>query len=610
MNELESDRSNLATLTRQLAAAGGNDTALQSEIQSVRSEYQTQVRQVLDLLREAMTLAEADTSREDINSVRYLQTVAHFALEEYFESALIGEFLMDRYRNVPGTKEAAGVVVKSYLKLYQRATRRDGDSTFERKRLWDTCERVIKYWPGEAICEHPCAILTQLSLQDKKYDEAEGFLAQLPASSPARNGLEIVVGRALWNKYKIDQRNAAKQESNADQMKSTRDRAFKYLSNAVPQVSSKNISADNASAALALAQIYLEKGEVKKAVAQLEDAEIAPLDLVKQKHAAAQDPRFLRDTYKTALKAYIASMRQGEDTAKWVGKAQGIVGVLRKSLQDHDPDNANRQMVAIYYQLARELLARLEAIESVEEKREFADSLATFLKTVQVDSKDAKIQLWVGSTLCSVAESLPPASDQTKRLYRQAVEAMESAKKIGFRGDPQAAAFESDVNRRIAIANRGLGNYEKAVDFLTGLLRQRNTAVTLQMEAARTYQTWGDQKEVSSHLVSAVSGSQREAINGKRPANLIWGWKKLATATRNKEQFRDLHFEAVYNLCWCRFRYGQLEDRDDAKQVALKEIQVLKRSFPEFDKGRWQARFDALARQIQKELGQTETGIR
>jgi hypothetical protein len=94
-----------------------------------------------------------------------------------------------------------------------------------------------------------------------------------------------------------------------------------------------------------------------------------------------------------------------------------------------------------------------------------------------------------------------------------------------------------------------------------------------------------------------------------RARNLIWGWRQIALATKGKEDFSHLYFEAVYNMSYCRLRYGEILDREDAKKSALSEIQGQYEIFPELGGEQWKPKFIELARRIQKSLGQPESGL-
>jgi hypothetical protein len=80
-------------------------------------------------------------------------------------------------------------------------------------------------------------------------------------------------------------------------------------------------------------------------------------------------------------------------------------------------------------------------------------------------------------------------------------------------------------------------------------------------------------------------------------------------ATKGKEEFSDTYFEALYNMAYCRLRYGELLNRDDAKQAALTEIKNQRRLYPEMGGPNWKPKFLELAHQIQKSLGQPTTGL-
>lgn len=599
-------RQEIQTLAPQLETSGANRASLAADLQSKRESLRTSAEQSLQRLKLALQLATSEIPREEINGIRMRQAVANFFLENYYEAAVLGEYLLDRYPTVTGSREGAGVAMRAYLQLHLQAP--ESDRAFERSRLESICTRIMQKWPDEPGTDEAANILITLALQDAHLDRAMALVNTLEKGSSPRAKLETHMGRMAWNKYLTQSKDAGTDPA-ANQMLLTQ--AEELLSSGVGNLKPETLTLDAALGALNLAQLYLERDEIDKAIAQLENGPIGPLDVIKQKLPPASDPKFVRESYRTALQAYVSGMRQGQQSNNLLEKAHGIVVALRETTADSDPAQKDT-LVAIYYQLARELLSQLDRLESPDEKASFAQNLATFMQSLREQATDAKTQMWVGSTLNSVADKLAESHlDKIAGEFRaQAVESLDAAANTGFGSDESAQTLLNELKRQKGIAFRGQGQFDEALQQFVELLRAKPALVNIQIDAAKTLQMRGDQKQDAESFAAAVAGSNKESLaSGQRATNLVWGWRQLAMATKGKEQFSNEYFEALYNMSYCRLRYGEILNREDAKKAALSEIQSQKQQFPEMGGPNWKPKFEELARRIQKTLGQPTTGL-
>ncbi len=599
-------RQEILDLTAQLESSGSDRAAREAELQQKRAALASAAQKALDLLNLAIRFATSELSREEINGVRMRQAVAQFFLENYYEAAVIGEYLLDRYPTVAGSREAAGVAMRAFLQLHFQAP--ENDRAFERAKLESICDRIIQQWPDEPGTDEAANTLITLALQDSNLERALGLLNTLEPGSVSRAKLETHMGRMAWNQYL-----GQSQKPDADPVanQTLLAQAEQLLTSGVANLKPETLTLDSALGALNLAQLYLERGEIDKAIAQLESSHVAPLDVIKQKLSPASDPKFVRETYRTALQAYVSGMRQGQQTNALLEKAHSIVVALRETTTVADAEQKDT-LVAIYYQLARELLNQLDRLAQPDEKAAFAQSLATFMQSLKEQTSDAKTLMWVGTTLNSVADKLA-ASDLEKIAtdYRtQAVESLDAAANAGFGADANADGLLSELKRQKAIALRGQGQFEAALQLFVELLRVKPGLVHNQIDAAKTLQLQAEKTADASSFAEAVAGSKKETLpDASRATNVIWGWRQIALATRGKEEFTDTYFEAIYNMSYCRLRYGELLTREDAKNAALSEIKDQWRQFPEMGGPAWKTKFSELAIRIQKSLGQPATGL-
>lgn len=600
-------RQEVQDFNRQLEANPSNRAAIEANLSQKRADMRSAAGKGLEALDLAIRLATNETSREDLNSVRMRQAIAHFYLEDYFEAAVLGEYLLNRYPSVAGSREAAGVAMRAYLQLYLKAA--ESDRAFERQHLESICNRIVQQWPDEPGTDEAANTLITLALQDANLDLARQLLKTMDQGSPARARLETHIGRMAWNQYLTQ---SQKPEANPAANQALLDQAEQLLVSGVAGLTPETLTLDSAFGALNLAQLHLSRGAIDKAIAQLETSRVAPLDVIKQKLPPANDPKFVRETYRTALQAYVSGMKQGHDADALLDKASSVVAALRETAGAGNDPAQNDTLVAIYYQLARELLAQLDGLTQPDQKASFAQNLATFMKSLREQTGDGKTLLWIGTTLNSVADKLAAGNlEKIAREYRdQAVDSLAAAASAGFAGDPNAESLGNELTRQQAIALRGQGQLDQALELFVELLKAKPTLVNVQIDAARTLQLRGDQKDDPGSFAAAVAGSNKEKLpNASRESNVVWGWRQIALATKGKESFNDAYFEALYNMAYCRLRYGEILNRNDAKESALTEIKNQQRLFPEMGGPIWKPKFIELAARIQKSLGQPGTGL-
>ena len=85
---------------------------------------------------------------------------------------------------------------------------------------------------------------------------------------------------------------------------------------------------------------------------------------------------------------------------------------------------------------------------------------------------------------------------------------------------PQQLGLTPELARQLqfrkAIALRDAQQYEEATKILLDVLSQDNRKLEYQMEAARTYQLWGDQPQQALRYLDAVRGVGGDKDAGER----------------------------------------------------------------------------------------------
>lgn len=562
-----------------------------------------QTKSALELFDLALSLADDSTVRADINNVRYLQSYCYFAAEQYFESALISEFLLAKYPTVEGTKQAMALMIRSYAILLDAA--KDKDKAFERRKLENACVTVVDRWPGSNESGAAASTMTRLALNEKDFVTAQKYFEQIPSSASYRDAIGVRLGQTMWFDYKAKLKALGGQAEPAELAQQLKD-SRRYLSEGLKNADVQSLDYETALGALLLVDVFLKSGEVNKAINRLEDAAIAPLDLVKQKHPVVTNTSsaglYRREAYKTAVKAYLAAMEGSTDQQKWIDKAGGVIKAMRDEVKASNDPADRARVTAIYQLIAKELKENFESISVPAEKQKFSGSLASFLGAIEKESADARTVLWAGSTLLGVAESLSQSGLDATALFSQAVSALTRAESIGFAGDPQEKAMSMELKRQRALAERGRGKFEAAVDQFAEILAESSSSLTVQLDAAETLQAWAKSTSRPKGYVEAIKGAKAvKDPKTKRMKKLIWGWERIAKATRSNIKFRTTFYKSLYHIAECRMEYGLLEDNQKAIVSAGNEIANERRRDPTFNgNAQWKAKFEALEVRIKE----------
>jgi tetratricopeptide (TPR) repeat protein len=150
------------------------------------------------------------------------------------------------------------------------------------------------------------------------------------------------------------------------------------------------------------------------------------------------------------------------------------------------------------------------------------------------------------------------------------------------------------------LALRGQNRYDAAVEAFAAILKSKPNLIQAQIDAAETLQRKADQDRSATVFGQAVSGLADQSI---------WGWRRIALATRGKESLMPIQCDAIYNLAYCQFRYGEISQREDARQAALRTLADQHKQYPQLAGPRSVERYNALAKQIQTSLGEPAVGL-
>ena len=162
-------------------------------------------------------------------------------------------------------------------------------------------------------------------------------------------------------------------------------------------------------------------------------------------------------------------------------------------------------------------------------------------------------------------------------------------------------ALQTQVRARMAEVKAKNRDYQGAMAELQQLLKVNPAAVNLQVEAAKVLQRWG----------SVDSAKYSDAIKGLRSSEKggVWGWGKIANATMPHAQFRNIFYEARFEIAACQSaRAMTLSGAERTKQLAAAEktLAVTEKLYPKLGGEMWSSKYEELHEKIKRAGGASQ----
>ncbi|HUY89757.1 MAG TPA: hypothetical protein VMV10_13570 [Pirellulales bacterium] len=573
----------------------------------------------LEYFHRAMELRDDETSIDDVNIVRYYLCFLAYNSGQFYDAAVMGEFLAKNYPQSSGGRQCAKIALSAYQQGY--LDKRAIQPEFDKQKMVEIAEYITLRWAGQEEADEAWTTLMEIAIYDNETDKAIEYLDKIAPDSPRRGNAELKAGQALWAAYLTAGRAAAAQRRPQAELDAMVAKAKATLEDGIKRM---RVGVDNgaavvsptlAAATLSLGQILVDSGQAEKAIELLNDPKIGPLTLVAAKDPAVAQGKFGIEAYKLALRAYVATQA--------LDKAEQAMNDLEKLAAAQGGDDVAGTLTRIYVGLGRELQAqvtRLRQENKDEELAKVSKGFELFLERIleRKTGNDFRSLNWVADTFYNLgsgydAGGAKQLSPEAKAYYEKSLKAdqqilAEAKNNKGFLEEPN---LEFGVKLRMARSERRLGQYNDSIKQLTEILKQKPTLVEVQREAAETLQDWSTIKPTYYKL--AILGAVKQKGAGGRQENLIWGWATLAVRVQSNKEFDADFYEARYNLAKCHMEQAKLE-KDPAKKKALlrqaeRDITYTARLWPEMGGPEARKKASSLLETIQKLLGVKPTGL-
>lgn len=589
---------------------------LMAQRKPIMDELEVQFGEALKFFEMAESMAIDETPTVIENQLRMRKCECYYYMRKYYETAIIGRFMLERYPDEQFTDNAVQLMTRAYWFLYMQAP--EDDRQWEREQLSEVADATIELYGGSGQADEACRFMLLISQVENDLDGAKKYAALIQEDSPVRGKGEIWIGQSIRdNKLRDRQalRDSGQQADQAQiaQWKTSDQEALQYLTEGLGRISDKELI-DTAAVrgAITRIEILLEQNQVNDAVDQLEKAKIAPLDLAKEKHASLENQdRLQRDIYRVATRTYLAAMQSSDQPDMWTKKADGVIEALRQSMKN-EPDG-NRKLISVYVQLATQLKDQLAESDDSAQQKVYANSLITVLDKIQADAKTTVILVWSAGMLGEVADMLNvnQQSNDAQKLYKKADSILDRAEEVAKSEINVDEKIKTEIMRRKGLMQRGLGNYQTAIGLFADILQKDQRNVLAQIDAATTYQMWGKESGNADQYARAMAGGElREVEGSSRKKKVIWGWQTLCSATVRNDGLKEVYYQSLRNLVECWIEYGKLKDTDKAIRNGLVEIRNQYKRDQTLGGEKWKSEFEELAVRIQKELGEKQVGLK
>jgi len=585
---------------------------LQKQLDEARQTLATARNDAMNYFQLAIKLINAETSLEDVNTVRYFMCYLHYLAGDYYKAALLGDFVSRRYPDSGGARQCAKIALASYVQVYAES---EDDKSFATDKITSIAQYIADTWSAQPEAEDALNTLIPFMINSGELDRAQEFLAKLPESSPKRGDAELKTGQAMWSMYlresqKLRQLERDGNRSGVDladeraKLNELRSQATGLLASGFGRLGAGTAPETSVvTALLSLAQAYLESQQAAQAVAVLEHGQLGPLTLANQKHAAVTDSALVTEIYKTGLRSYISSLGSGDATAT-IGKAKGVMTQLQAAMSGSE--GADKQLMAIYVGLARDLESQLAAA-TPEARRVLSQGFETFLRELGTGSSELSVLNWVAESFAKLGESLDDGASlnaDAQKYYQASLDAFQN---VLDKGQPDEQTRLQIQIRRGSVMGQAR-DFEGAVGIFEEALTAKPMMINVQVEAARLLERWAKQPGQEQKYLDAITGFSK---SGKSPP-AIWGWGKIANTTSRFPKFMDTFHEARVHIAQCRFDLAQTKsggEQQELLKAAERDIKLTKQLFSDLGGDKWIPQYDALLKRIQTAKGDAPRGL-
>ena len=569
------------------------------QLANAKESIRVDLEQATQLLQTSLRLFSKKDERDQLFDARQKLAFCLLKQQQAWEAISIGEFLAIAN---PGTDQglrAGTIALAGYGDLFKT------EDIALRSQLIDQlkpfAEFLVTAWPDADESSTAAAALVQFSLINKDWEKAEAFLPLVPTTTTAGASVYREAAVQFYSRF-VEAKRAAQGDST--ELQAARKLAIDSLSKAVSAIKKETMSGPEVEIINYLSRMYLADDQAAAAAKVFDD--LGPLDVIKEKPDSVTT-RTAMDTYSTALQVEIGRLTAGDIDANVATQKLGeYIGLLEETSKKDS--NGAQLLGGIFVQLARDLKDAVSATKDATKRKKLSEALVKVTSEAGKKAAAFGTNYWAADTLLSVADEVKSDSKQAATAYTEAATILNQMIAKG-KSDPewmQPKGIDVQVKLMLAKSQRGLGNFEEAIQSLGDMLEVSNT-IPAQMEAAKTYQAWGDAGDSKGYKTS-IEGARP----GKNGANVIWGFSKIANVMGKNPNNAELFYEARFQVANSRYKFAMTssgEDKTKLLEQAARDVQATASLYPALGGPVMASNFDNLLKQIQNAQGKEAVGL-
>lgn len=588
--------------TASLGLATLREQGKQAEAQEVQQAIEMQYEQARTLLGQALKLYSSEDDRQLLFDTRFRLAFVLMKLERPLEAMAVAEFLSAANPGTDKGLRAAAITLGAFSDLLRTAG--EAEKAELTGHLQPFAEYLVATWPQSSEAAAAASALVQLAIVGGRWDDAERLLSLVPAGTEAANRLYRQVGLSYYAEYERARRQAGEDTEETDALKAKAERTIKA---GIEGLTAASLDAAAVDTLNAYVRLLLANERVDEAADLLLKQDASPIKFVSKQTDAVPTATAMA-SYGAAIQVATSQLAVGKiDSQQATAKVGEYVAKLEQ-LAAANPDGA-RSLAGIFVRLASNLKSQLAEVTEEAKRTRLSEALVLVAAEAAKKSDSFSTQYWSAETIVSIADEMRAdrgSKPFASRAYADAAATLESILERGSKqpGWIEPEGLEIKIRMLLAQANRGLGNHKSALDQLSAILEGNANLLDVQIEAARTYQAWGDASNSGFHKPAFLGG---RPIKGTRD-NLIWGWGKIARIVEGKDDYAEQFYEARYQLALSRFKYALgLTDADlKSAEIGRAERSITSTAslYPDLGGPAMKKKYNELLRTIQRTAGQ------
>lgn len=576
------------------SAAESEKQSLTDQLADLESEIDRLQQQAIKLLQLGLPLfgKEDDDDRQQLYEARFKLALLSLKQERPWNAISIGQFLA--YEN-PGNERGLNAAALALGGISDLLTTASRDKQAELGALLEPLAIYLaETWPNSKEAAAATAATVQLALAGRDWAKAESLLKMLPQDAPAAAATRRDVGLAYYSdyisKYRSDEALAIEEAEQSAKKARVQLKAF-WASVTAGAIDSRAVDAANA-----LSRLYLVSNDAESARKVLLDGKTAVLSKL-NKDASFAAVRTALESYRLGIQLYGKMLIDNSvDSTKASDTIQQYVANMQE-LASKDPAGA-KTLADVFVGLARDLNTQLTSTKVPAQRKKLFE-LLTIVGEKAAVSDAFNVRFWAADTLVLNATEIAATAGGdalAKDGFAAAAKILtgileKEAEQPGWIDPP---GLHVRVKLLLSECQRNSGDFRSAVKGLGAILKENPMLLDVQIEAAKTLQSWG--RENSAYFKTAYEG-------GPGRSKLFWGWGKIAQQTMRDKKFSKQFFEARYGLAKNRYLYGKKKNDNKIVAQAKKDITQTSALYPDLGGPQQKKLFDALLKLIEKDLG-------